>query len=158
MRAAAGGGRPVDMALRGITRMFLAGLDHYSDAQIEELDVELCRLVALVDAEARIELSGSLAPLPQAPPRVVRHLAFDEDAAVAGPVLGGSAHLASDDLAHLARFVNLDDFVLTLPSLYRRAVRGNGRARFRYRLNVLQHPGKIPFRRTARTPALETGE
>ncbi|NJL08541.1 MAG: DUF2336 domain-containing protein [Methylacidiphilales bacterium] len=93
----------VDQTLRSITNMFIAGLDHYSDEQVEKLDVELNRLVGIVDAEARAELSRSLAPLRHAPVQVIRRLAFEDDISIAGPVLETSPLLNSADLAHLAR-------------------------------------------------------
>jgi hypothetical protein len=98
----------VNQALRSITEMFIAGLENFSDDRVEKLDIELSRLVGIVETEARAELSRSLAPLAHAPAQVMRRLAFEDDIAVAGPVLEQSSLLTSDDLVYLARSRGLE--------------------------------------------------
>ena len=98
----------VNQTLRTITEMFIAGLDHFSGEQIQQLDVELSRLVGVVATESRAEISRSLAPLSHAPSRVVRRLAFDADISVAGPVLEQSPLLTNTDLTYLARSRGLE--------------------------------------------------
>ena len=95
-----------------VTALFLASAGGYSDEQIELLGDVFERLVntielrAIADMSARIalaELSSQLAPVPQAPANVIRHLAGNEDISIAGPVLKESPRLTEDDLVGLAR-------------------------------------------------------
>src|SRR6266568_8463103 len=72
--------------LNRITDLFVAGSVVYSDAQIALFDDVITRLVATVEAEARAALANRLAAHPDAPPKLMRSLASDDAAAVAGPV------------------------------------------------------------------------
>jgi uncharacterized protein (DUF2336 family) len=95
-----------------LTALFVASAGSFSDEQIglfgdvfERLIVTI-ELRALADVSARValaELSAQLAPVPQAPPSVVRHLARHEEIAVAGPVLIESARLSTRDLVEIAQ-------------------------------------------------------
>ena len=58
------------------------------------------RLAAAIEAKARVELSNRLAPIANAPSGVIHLLAFDDDIAVAEPVLLHSPRL--DDSALVA--------------------------------------------------------
>ena len=54
-----------------------------------------------IETKALVELSGCLAPVDNAPVEVVRRLAWDDDIAVAGPVLAQSARLTTNDLVKI---------------------------------------------------------
>jgi uncharacterized protein (DUF2336 family) len=99
-------------ALRQVTDLFLLSADGYSGEQIELFGDVLERLIrtielrALADVSARIalaELSTQLASAKQAPPRVIRRLAHNDEITIAGPVLIESARLTADDLVELAQ-------------------------------------------------------
>src|SRR5262245_66145759 len=86
IEAAIGGGstaKCIETAGR-VTDLFLASAGRFDDEQIELFDNVLERLIktielrAVSDISARValaEMSVQLAPIPQAPPSVVRHLA-----------------------------------------------------------------------------------
>src|SRR5689334_12772412 len=76
-----------------ITTLFIDAAERYSDEEIGFFDEVITRLAAEIEREARILLSERLAPVPNAPPATIRMLAFDDDAAVAAPVLRLSARL-----------------------------------------------------------------
>ncbi|MEH2505428.1 MULTISPECIES: DUF2336 domain-containing protein [unclassified Bradyrhizobium] len=99
-------------ALRQVTDLFLLSADGYSGEQIELFGDVLERLIrtielrALADVAARIalaELSTQLASAKQAPPRVVRRLAHNDEITIARPVLTESARLTAEDLVELAQ-------------------------------------------------------
>lgn len=89
--------------LRRITDLFLAGSESYSEDQIDLFDEVFGRLVRNVEAEALAELSGRLADVTNAPIGTIRRLAYDDDIAVAAPVLSSAAGLTDRDLAAVAR-------------------------------------------------------
>ena len=76
--------------LQRVTDLFVAGSCHYSGAEIELFDDVLMRLVAEIETEARVRLSQRLASLSNAPPGLIRRLAFDDAIVVAAPVLASS--------------------------------------------------------------------
>jgi uncharacterized protein (DUF2336 family) len=94
--------RRIDILAR-ITDLFVSGAKHYSKDQIDLFDDVMTRLVRTVVAKTRIELAERLAPIANAPPQLIRVLAFDDRAEVAGPVLAQSACLAERDLLQAAR-------------------------------------------------------
>jgi uncharacterized protein (DUF2336 family) len=94
--------RRIDILAR-ITDLFVSGAKHYSKDQIDLFDDVMTRLVRTVVAKTRIELAERLAPIANAPPQLIRVLAFDDGAEVAGPVLAQSACLAERDLLQAAR-------------------------------------------------------
>lgn len=73
--------------LRRVTDLFVLGSGAFSSDQIDLFDEVMGRLVMNIDTAIRAELSSRLARQPDAPPRVVRVLAFDDAIDVAGPVL-----------------------------------------------------------------------
>lgn len=89
-------------ALRRITALFLAGAGTYNDQHVEVFDDVFSHLIAEIESKARAELANRLAPVPNAPARVLRTLAHDDDIAVAGPVLKLAPRLAETDLLDLA--------------------------------------------------------
>jgi uncharacterized protein (DUF2336 family) len=91
------------VALRRVSDMFVAGSSRYTPEQIDLFDDVLLRLADRIETEARARLSHSLASLHNAPPKVVRSLAFDDAIEVAAPVLTNSPQLSDADLVHNAR-------------------------------------------------------
>src|SRR5262245_45880269 len=94
--------------LHRVTDLFVAGASRYSGTEIELFDDVLMRLVAEIEMEARARLSRRLAPLSNAPPRVIRRLAFDDAIRVAGPVLISSPQLSDADLIENANTKSQD--------------------------------------------------
>ena len=91
------------VALRRVSDMFIAGSSRYTPEQIALFDDVLLRLADSIEQAARVRLSHSLATLGNAPPRVIRSLAFDDAIEVAAPVLTGSPALSDADLVANAR-------------------------------------------------------
>ncbi len=94
--------RRVD-TLRRITDLFLLAPAQLSNEQIGVFDDVLTRLVARVETKARTELANRLAPIAQAPADVIKRLAYDDEIAVAGPVLTQSPRLTTEDLVSIAQ-------------------------------------------------------
>ncbi|MGA7957734.1 MAG: DUF2336 domain-containing protein [Xanthobacteraceae bacterium] len=90
-------------ALRRVTALFLSGADSYSDTHVKLFDDVFALLIEEIQNKARAELSHCLAPINNAPIKVLRLLANDDDIAVAGPVLKLAACLAETDLVDLAK-------------------------------------------------------
>jgi uncharacterized protein (DUF2336 family) len=95
-------------ALKRVTDLFTAGSARYSIEQIALFDDVLMKLAELVETEARARLARRLATLPDAPPRMIRTLAFDPAIEVAGPVLSKSERLEEPDLVENARTQSQD--------------------------------------------------
>jgi uncharacterized protein (DUF2336 family) len=91
--------RRVEMLSR-LTDLFVGAAENYSDEQVGVFDDVMARLVGAIEAEARIVLAQRLAPIANAPSGVIHLLAFDDDIAVAEPVLEHSQRL--DDSALVA--------------------------------------------------------
>jgi uncharacterized protein (DUF2336 family) len=100
---AVGDAKQRQRVLQRITDLFLAGSRRFSDEQIVLFDDVLQRLAADIEVAARARLATRLAGAEQAPPGLVRALAFDDEIAVAGPVLTHSQQLSDEDLAENAR-------------------------------------------------------
>jgi uncharacterized protein (DUF2336 family) len=97
--------------IRRVTDLFLASAESFSSEQIGLFGDVLERLIktielrAIADVSIRIalaEMSSQLAPVPQAPPSVVRRLASNDEITVARPVLTESACLSNEDLVEIA--------------------------------------------------------
>ena len=98
--------------IKRVTDLFLASAESFNSKQIELFGDVLERLIktieirAIADVSVRIalaEMSSQLAPVPQAPPSVVRRLAGNDEITVARPVLTESACLSTEDLVEIAR-------------------------------------------------------
>lgn len=89
--------------VRRITDLFIVGSAQCSDQEIELFDDVLTRLAVEIEVSARALLAVRLAPIKNAPPRVIRTLAFDDEIDVAGPVLEQSERLDDAALAENAR-------------------------------------------------------
>lgn len=90
-------------ALRRMTNLFIEQAPHLKELHVTVFDEVILRLSRDLEFRTRMELSERLAEVANAPQKVVRDLAFDENIAVAGPVLERSSRLAEDDLVTLAR-------------------------------------------------------
>lgn len=84
--------------LRRVTDLFLDGVD-YNDEQIEVFDDVFTCLVEDIEANAMVLLAQRLANV-QAPPRIIRQLAFEDRIEIAAPVLSQSEQL--DDATLIA--------------------------------------------------------
>lgn len=88
--------------LRRITDLFLGAKERLSEEQIEVFDEVLGHLITRIESTALIELSERLAPVNNAPNKVIHTLAFDDEIAIAGPVLALSDRLTAQDLVEVA--------------------------------------------------------
>lgn len=88
--------------LKRITNLFVESAEKYTEEQVSLFDDVLCQLVTEIESKARAELAQRLAPITNAPVELVRHLAHDNDIAVAGPVLQQSPRLNEKDLVDIA--------------------------------------------------------
>src|ERR1700761_4964073 len=75
--------------LREVSALFLSEAATLTDEQIGVFDDVLCRLMSRIETRALVELGHSLAPVDNAPVETIRKLAWNEEIAVAGPVLTG---------------------------------------------------------------------
>jgi Uncharacterised protein conserved in bacteria (DUF2336) len=85
-----------------VADLFAAGSRGYSSKQIALFDDVLRKLCADIEVKARAQLARRLAPIDNAPPQLIRSLAFDDAIAVAQPVLIHSQQLSEVDLAENA--------------------------------------------------------
>jgi uncharacterized protein (DUF2336 family) len=102
-RATHGGAHECADTMRRVTDLFLAGADRFSEDQVRLFEDVLGFLIERIDTRARAELSTRLALVGQAPIRVIRRLANDDELVVAEPVLTGSPRLSADELIQIAR-------------------------------------------------------
>lgn len=89
-------------ALRRVTRLFIDQAPQLGDDHVSVFDAVILRLARNLEFRVRVELSRQFADLANAPPGVVRDLAFDDNIAVAEPVLARSPRLSEDDLVEIA--------------------------------------------------------
>ncbi len=94
--------------LRRVTDLFVFGSSHFSDDHITLFDGVFGHLIADIELSARETLAQRLASLPNAPPKVIRTLAFDDAIGVAGPVLSRSGLLDNATLVENARTKSQD--------------------------------------------------
>jgi len=96
---------------RRVTDLFLASAGSFTGEQVELFDNVLARLIktielrSIADLGTRMvlaEISTQLAPIAQAPPSVIGHLARHDEISIAGPVLRESARLVEEDLIEIA--------------------------------------------------------
>jgi uncharacterized protein (DUF2336 family) len=88
--------------LQQITDLFITTSKDLNAEQIELFDDVITRLASAIENKALAELSRRLAPISNAPGRIVRRLAWDDAVEVAGPVLANSERLTEGDLMELA--------------------------------------------------------
>ncbi len=88
--------------LKRIAGLFADGASQFNADHVDLFGDILRRFASEVDAKARAELSRCLAPIGNAPAKLMRTLATDDDISVAGPVLTRSAALKDIDLVDIA--------------------------------------------------------
>ena len=94
--------------LRRVTDLFVFGSSHFSDDHVAVFDGVFGHLIADIELSARETLAQRLATIPNAPPRVIRTLAFDDAINVAGPILTCSNLLDNVTLVENARTKSQD--------------------------------------------------
>ena len=99
--AAGSNGRRREM-LQRVTDLFIVGSSAYSDDEINLFDDVITRLAAEIEQAARALLAVRLAPIPNAPPKIMRALASDDSIDVAAPVLAQSERLDEPMLVETA--------------------------------------------------------
>ncbi len=103
VRNEAMGGERRPEVLRHVTDLFIVSADRLSDNDIALFDDLLNRLIVDIEMTARALLAMRLAPIPNAPPRTICKLAFDDAIEVAGPVLIQSERLDDATLIEAAK-------------------------------------------------------
>jgi len=93
--------KQAEIALR-FTDLFVAGAASFNELHIRLFDRILCRLIVALEPAALVQVARKLAPIPNAPPDLIRQLARSPAIAVAGPVLVRSACLDDGDLMEVA--------------------------------------------------------
>jgi uncharacterized protein (DUF2336 family) len=89
-------------ALRQIVELFVAGAESFSDDHVDVFDEVLSLLIKKsVDRTQLAEISNRLAPVDNAPAKVVDTLARHSDVAVHGPVLAQAKALADEVIVDL---------------------------------------------------------
>jgi uncharacterized protein (DUF2336 family) len=76
--------------LRRVTDLFVFGSAHFTKDHVAVFDGVFQHLIADVELSAREALAVRLAPLKNAPPKIIHQLALEDEIAVAGPVLAQS--------------------------------------------------------------------
>src|SRR4030081_3556848 len=99
--------------LARITDLFVLGAENYSDEQIDIFDDVMIKIAARIEAKSLARLSSRLAPVPNAPKRSVKELAFHQDIAVARPVLVRAERLDESDLVDNARTQSQEHLLAT---------------------------------------------
>jgi uncharacterized protein (DUF2336 family) len=89
--------------LRRVTDLFVVGSGRFSEDQVELFDDVMAKLVENVERAARAQFGARLAKLSDAPTKIIRQLAFDDEIEVAGPVLLQSERLDDSALIEAAR-------------------------------------------------------
>jgi uncharacterized protein (DUF2336 family) len=88
--------------VRRLTDLFLVHADACTADQVAVFDDVISHLIEKIDRRILIELSNRLAPVENAPIRVVGTLARHADMLIAGPLLEKSTVLTDADLAEIA--------------------------------------------------------
>ena len=88
--------------LRAVTDLFLSSAPQLDEGRIDVFDNVFESLLGESDLECVVDLSQRMAPIGNAPPRLIRRLATDDRIAVAAPVLTQSQRLSTDDLHKIA--------------------------------------------------------
>src|SRR5262249_41831060 len=89
--------------LQPITALFLDGAWGISGDPVRLVDDRLCPLIDGVRTQRRTQLCHPLAPVGNAPVKVVRRLATDNEISVAGPLVRQSSRLNDADLIGIAQ-------------------------------------------------------
>jgi uncharacterized protein (DUF2336 family) len=98
--------------LRRVTDLFVLGASQYSDEQVGIFDDVIDRLARQIEVDARVQLAKRLAPIANAPVKVIHALA-DDVIDVAGPVLAESTRLSDQELIAYA-YAKSQDHLLAI--------------------------------------------
>jgi len=94
--------------LRRVTDLFVLGSGKFSEDQVELFDRIMGELLQSIERAARAQFGSRLAKLSDAPPKVIRELAFDDAIEVAGPVLSHYEQLDESTLLENAKTKSQD--------------------------------------------------
>ena len=89
--------------LQRVTDLFVFGSSHFSGDQVAVFDRVFSHLIVDIETSARAALASRLAAIANAPPGLIRTLAFDDTVEVAGPVLRQSSLLDNVTLVENAK-------------------------------------------------------
>ena len=89
--------------LRALTDLFLISAPQLDETGVEIFDNVFDAALEKQNVAALTDISVRMAPVPNAPRRLVKRLASDSEIAVAGPVLAQSPRLGEGDLCEIAR-------------------------------------------------------
>ena len=94
--------------LRRVTDLFVFGSSHFSSEHVALFDGVFNHLIADIETEVRAALAERLKSVVNAPPGLIRTLAFDDAISVAGPILANSAQIDNAALVENARTKSQD--------------------------------------------------
>jgi uncharacterized protein (DUF2336 family) len=89
--------------LRRVTDLFLQHAPLCNEEQVALFDEVMLRLVKRIEQRALVQLSTQLAPVRNAPAKVIHVLAHDDDIEISRPVIQESPVLTDDALVEIAR-------------------------------------------------------
>jgi uncharacterized protein (DUF2336 family) len=99
--------------LRRVTDLFVLGASQYTDEQVGVFGDVIDRLARQIEIDARAQLAKRLAPIANAPIKVIQALAADDVIDVAGPVLAESTRLSDKELIDYA-YAKSQDHLLAI--------------------------------------------
>ena len=88
--------------LRRVTDLFIGHCPQYSDDEIALFDDVISLLAGEIETAARVTLAAQLAPIPNAPQKIINRLANDDAIEVAWPVLAHSERVDENALIESA--------------------------------------------------------
>lgn len=89
--------------LRALTDLFLSAAPQLDEDGVEVFDSVFDVALEKSNTAVLTNISGRMAPVPNAPSRLIKRLANDSAISVAGPVLSQSPRLSETDLCEIAR-------------------------------------------------------
>lgn len=89
--------------LRALTDLFLVAAPRLDEEGVEVFDSVFDAALEKQNVDTLIDISVRMAPIPNAPTRLIKRLANDTEISVAGPVLSQSPRLGETDLCEIAR-------------------------------------------------------
>ena len=95
--------------LRRLTDLFLRNAEALPDERVVIFDDVMSYLIEKIERDALIELSGRLAPIDNAPTKVVGRLSRHDDIVISGPILEQSKVLIDADLVEIAKAKSQDN-------------------------------------------------
>lgn len=99
------GARRAEM-LRRVTDLFIGHCPQYSDDEIALFDDVIGLLAGEIEVAARSRLAAQLAPIPNAPQKIINRLAIDDAIEVAWPVLAHSERVEEEALIQSAMMMS----------------------------------------------------